>query len=65
MRAQWSLIADRVLRLKKKVVVAFWVYSERGIIVHRTQGERSAAAPTPHHFGGQELPGFKIWGIFP
>jgi hypothetical protein len=60
-RAAWSLKTYRVVRLKKKVVVAMRIFAKRWVVVERTKRQRSAAAPATHHLRRDQF--LCIWSI--
>src|SRR5438132_544927 len=49
MRARWRLVADRIILLVKKIVVALSISTLRGIILQGTKGQRRTATPAPQH----------------
>ena len=61
--AAGCLIANSIILLEQEGVVASCVGSECGIVMHRTQSQRSSAAPAAHHLCCQQFLGFGAGGI--
>ena len=62
-RAARGLVANRIIFFKEEGVIARRVFTQRGIVVHRTERKRSAAAPTAHHLRGDDLFVHRIGGV--
>src|SRR6185503_15973649 len=54
-RAARCLKARRIVCFKKEIVVASRIGAQFGVVVKRAQRQWRAAAPTAHHFRGQQF----------
>src|SRR3954466_15442780 len=62
-RARWRFVADRVILLEKKVVVAARIHAGLRGVVHGAQSQGSSPPPTSHHLRRKQLFGLDACGV--